>query len=451
MTDTRPYGSWLRALSGLLAAAAVLTLTACGGGSGAPNNPYVDGVLTKALTLLPTGTAAAPVNLYADVPTVLTISGGKPPYSAASTNSAIVPTAATVSGSTIVLVANSVSADTPVTITVRDANGSVATSALVVHPSTLISGVTVTPNLADCGSNAVCSGQNAVASVQVQNPTGGPLAGRAIRFDVVAGPFGIVSTAPGSPVVSSFTTTSDALGKASVIIKANVNAPTQQAQLRATDLTGGQQVTANFLIQQVTDGAKILSVVPPTVTITGPDKNSCSSGARVDYLIYGGTPPYRITPTFPNASSLVNSTVNASGGFFEVVTNGTCSAGDGLLYSIVDATGLQITAHLVNSLGTGDPVTTPEQLVAKPPAPNPLPATCSNSSATFVITGGVPKYSVVLTSLASTMTGIPTITPQTGIGLNDPVTVSGLTGSGVTTLTVTDLGGHSATVTITCP
>jgi hypothetical protein len=447
MTDTRPYGSWLRALSGFLAAAAVLTLSACGGGSGAPNNPYVDGALPTALTVLPN----TDVDLYADIPTVLTISGGKRPYTAASSNSAIVPTATTVSGSTIVLVASSVSTDTPVTITVRDANGSVASAALIVHPSTLISGVTVTPNLADCGANAVCSGQNAVASVQVQNPAGGPLAGRAIRFDVLSGPYAIVSTAPGAPLVQTLATTSDALGKASVIVKANVDAPTQQAQLRVTDVTGGQQVTANFLIQQVTDGSKILSVVPATVTITGPDKNTCSSGARVNYSIYGGTPPYSITSAFPGSSALLNSTVGASGGYFEVVTNGTCSAGLGLLYSIVDATGRQISAHLINSLGTLDPVVTPEPLAVTPSAPKPFPATCSNSSATFAITGGTPKYSVVLASVASTMTGIPTITPQTGIADGGLVTVGGLTGSGVTTLTVIDLGGQSSTVRITCP
>jgi hypothetical protein len=447
MTDNLPYGKWLRALSGFLAAAAVLTLTACGGGSGAPNNPYVDGALPTALSVLPN----TDVDLYADTPTVLTISGGKKPYTVASSNSAIVPTATSVSGSTIVLVANSVSSDTPVTITVRDANGSVAVAALIVHPSTLISGVTVTPNLADCGANAVCSGQNALASVQVQNPAGGPLAGRAVRFDVVSGPYGIVSTAPGSPVVKSLTTTSDALGKASVLLLADVNAPTQQAQLRATDLTGGQQVTTSFLVQQVTDGSKILSVVPLTVTITGPDKTTCSSGARVDYSIYGDTPPYRITPAFPGSTSLVNSTVSASGGFFEVVTNGTCSAGLGFLFSIVDATGRQVSAYLLNSLGTADPVVTPEPLVVTPSAPKPLPATCSNSSATFAITGGTPKYSVVLASVASGMSGVPTITPQSGIADGGLVTVSGLTGSGVTTLTVVDLGGQSQTVRITCP
>ena len=40
MMQTPPSGAWLRALSGLFAAVAVMTLAACGGGSGAPNNPF---------------------------------------------------------------------------------------------------------------------------------------------------------------------------------------------------------------------------------------------------------------------------------------------------------------------------------------------------------------------------------------------------------------------------
>ena len=444
MTENRPFGSWLRAVSGLLAAAAVLTLAACGGGSGAPNNPYVDGELPRALTVLPN----AAVDLYAGVPTVLTITGGKPPYTASSSNSAAAPTPTSVAGSTIVIVANNVTADTPVTVTVRDANGSVAIAEAVVHPSTLLGGMTVTPNLAECGENAICSGQNGVAVASVQSPTGAPLSGRAIRFDVVSGPFGIVSTAPGSPIVSSFTVVSDGLGQASVIIKAFVDAPTQQAQLRATDVTGGQQITRNFLVQQVTDGTKVLSVVPPTVTITGPDKKTCSAGARVDYFIYGGTPPYRITAAFPTAATLLNSVVTTSGGYFEVVTNGTCSDA-GLLFSILDASGRQTTATLINKLGTLDPIVLPDPLEATPSAPKPFPATCANSSATFVITGGTPTFSVVLATSASTT--IPTITPQAGVKAGDLVTVSGLTGPGVTTLTVVDQGGQSSTVRITCP
>src|SRR5205085_2401739 len=84
--------------------------------------------------------------------------------------------------------------------------------------------------------------------------------------------------------------------------------------------------------------------------VSGAFKDSCSTGFRIDYFIYGGTPPYRVTSTFPNAVTLVNSTVNVSGGSFQAVTNGACV--DPLVFSILDATGLQTTATLTNIPGT---------------------------------------------------------------------------------------------------
>ena len=40
MTEKRLFAGWLRSLTGLVAAAGILALSACGGGSGAPNNFY---------------------------------------------------------------------------------------------------------------------------------------------------------------------------------------------------------------------------------------------------------------------------------------------------------------------------------------------------------------------------------------------------------------------------
>ena len=43
MIPNRLFRAWLRPFAGLTALAVLLTLTACGGGSGAPNNPYAPG------------------------------------------------------------------------------------------------------------------------------------------------------------------------------------------------------------------------------------------------------------------------------------------------------------------------------------------------------------------------------------------------------------------------
>ena len=95
----------------------------------------------------------------------------------------------------------------------------------------------------------------------------------------------------------------------------------------------GNHVTGQFTIVQTINGAAVLSVVPPDATITSAT-TTCSTGFRVDYYIYGGTPPYRVTSTFPDAVTLVNSIVAVSGGFFEAITNGTCV--DPLVFSIRD-------------------------------------------------------------------------------------------------------------------
>ena len=281
--------------------------------------------VVAAVTVQPGSLAIIPPTavVFSGVPATLTVAGGIPPYRVFSSNAAVLPVTEVVAGNVIVVVAANVQANTAVTLTVLDSIGQSTTAAITVSPAPLLNSLTITPNFADCGTNAICSGQTGTATVTVSGPGGGPLSGRQVKFDVISGPFAIVPPG-GGPVVNTLTVVSDSLGIATVIIKANVDAPTQFAQLRATDLTSGQQLTGSFRIQQVTDGSQILSIVPDEATITGPFEGTCSTGVRVDYFIYGGTPPYRVSSTFPSAVTIVNSTVDASGGFFEAITNGTC-------------------------------------------------------------------------------------------------------------------------------
>jgi hypothetical protein len=446
MTEIRPFGSWLRALSGLLAAAAVMTLTACGGGSGAPSQ-VLNPPAPATLAVLP----ATSIDLYAGVPTVLTISGGVPPYIAASSNSAIAPVNTAVSGYTIVIVPNNVAADTPINVTIRDSAGSSVIAQMTAHPSNIAASMTVTPTSTEtCGENAICSGQNGTASVKLQAPAGGPVVGRAVRFDVVAGSFGIVSTAPGTPLVTSFTVTSDTLGNASVLIKSAATAPTQRAQLRATDLTTGQQVLGDFLIQQVIDGKTVLAVVPDTAKITAAYKGECSAGFVVDYYIYGGTPPYRVTSTFPTAVGLENPVVSASGGFFRTITNGTCF--DPLTYSIVDATGLQTTATESNVEGTTDrPVVTPATLVITPTTQKGTSTAGKCGGFKFIVTGGTAPYNIYVSPSGTCSKSSGTGGCESTSGSQLPVTINDVS-VGTSTVFVRDQGtpAQTTTATITC-
>jgi len=230
-----------------------------------------------------------------------------------------------------------------------------------------------------------------------------------------------------------------------VIIQAQVNAPTQSAVLRATEVATGNSIIGTFTIVQSTDGTAILSVVPQTATINGADSATCSSGFRVDYYVYGGTPPYRVSSTFPAAITLVNSIVNASGGFFEAITNGACV--NPLLFTIVDATGRQTTAQLINVPGTTAPPTPPT-----PPPPGALVITptsytatgagsCTGKTFAFVLSGGTAPFSVVAPG--------GTVVPNAGVTTTPgSFTVSGFTdGSGVHPIAIADSSTPQKSIT----
>jgi hypothetical protein len=238
---------------------------------------------------------------------------------------------------------------------------------------------------------------------------------------------------------------SDAAGNATVIIQASVNTPTQPAILRATEVASGNAVNGSFTIVQVTDGSAILSVVPDTATITGATTASCTSGFRIDFYLYGGTPPYTVSSTFPAAVTLGNSVVASSGGFFTAITNGTCV--NPLVFTIVDSVGRQITAKLINQPGTAAPPTPPTP-AAIAITPGSLSGTCPGSFA-FVITGGTPPFSVIAPGSGS-------IAPTPPLNNSPaPFTVTGYTAaSGAHAVVVTDAGTgtqqQTKTATITC-
>lgn len=435
---------WLRPVIALFALAGLLALGGCGGGSGAPNNPFAPQPVTPGpLFLLPPA-----MTVYSHTPATLQASGGAPPYQAFSSNSSVLPVTQIVNGATVVLLPNDVAADTTVTITVQDAIGQTATSTITVRGAPIFNTLTITPARAACGSNAVCSGDTATATVTVTNNGGGGISGRPVKFDVVSGAFFILSNNPAQPLVSTLTVTSDAAGKATVVLQAAVNAPTQPAILRATEVTSGNSVNGVFTIVQQTDGSAILSVVPDTATISGADTLTCSSGFRVDFYIYGGTPPYNVASTFPSGATLLNSVVTQSGGFFGVVTNGSCV--NPLVFSIVDSVGRQTTAKLINQPGTTPPPTppTPVALVVTPTTLTPG-TTCVGKTFQFLVTGGAVPYSA--TALTNPPQLVPVVTSIAGSGI---VSVSAITGPfpSTTTIVIIDQSSpqKSVTATLTC-
>jgi len=414
--------SWLRPTLLLLAVTGALSLAACGGGNGSINNPNPGPPAPTAVTVFPPSQT-----IYSGTPAAITISGGVQPYRAFSSNSAVLPVALNVAGDTIVLLANPVTVDTTTVVTVQDAIGQTSPATVVVRAAALFpSGLQVLPSQATCGNN-LCTGATGTASVQATGAGGSPLAGRQIRFEVVYGAFGLINSNPAAPLVQTLTVVTDSTGRAQVGIQTTVDVPTQPAQIRAIDLITGQQQTANFTIIRDQNAGSTIVVVPDKATITGPDTNTCSAGFRVDYFIYGGTPPYRITTTFPDGATLVNSTVQNSGGFFEAITNGTCV--NPLVFSILDTAGKQTTATLENLPGTAAPPTPP------PPAPPSLAVTpgtqgnqtttCTGKTYQVLVSGGTPSYNIAFVP-PGPATGTPPVITPPNLAAPGTVAISGL-------------------------
>jgi hypothetical protein len=445
----RLFGTgWLRPALAFAALAGLLSLTGCGGGSGAVQAPGNVVTPPSAITVLPQAQT-----IYPGTPASFTISGGVPPYQVFSSNSAVLPVAQAVSGNTVVLLANPVSATTAVTITVQDSAAQTAPANVQVAPAVLFpNGVTITPSQGTCGSGAICTGETGTARVQGTGIAGAALAGRQIRFDVVYGAFGILSTNPAAPLVQTLTVTTDTAGVAQVGIQALVDVTTQPAQIRATDVATGQALIGNFTIVRNQDGANFITVIPDTATITS-TTTTCSAGAVVDYRIYGGTPPYRVTSSFPGAVSILNSTVAASGGFFEVRTNGTCV--DPLTFSILDSAGKQTTATLTNTPGTGTGGgggSSP--LVVTPVSQGDNTTSCAGTFS-IAISGGTPPYNISQTSSSNApfvLANFPNTLAAAGTA-----SFSGLTGTSGTVVTYTFFVTDSAfspptgqNISITC-
>ena len=393
---------WLRPILALLALAGLAMLGGCGGGSGAPNNPFapVPPTPTAVVFLPPAAT------VYSHTPATLTVEGGVPPYFIVSSDSAILPVAQSASTGTVVLLPASVLADTTVLITAQDSIGQTGTAAVIVKPAPIFNTLVVTPGNTACGSNAVCSGQTATASVTVTGPGGAGIPNRQVKFDVVTGAFSIQSSDPANPLVSTLTVVSDVNGVAQVILQAAAGVPTQPALIRATEVTTGNQQTAQFTIVQTIDGSAVLSVIPSTVTFTGRTTLDCTTGFRADFFIFGGKPPYQVvvTPNFPTVVFLTNVPVTVEGGFFTAITNGNCTDATGVLLVITDSQGLTTTATLINQLGTTPPTppTPPTALVI---APASQTGVCGGSNQfAFAITGGSPGYNIAA-SLGSIVAG----------------------------------------------
>ena len=164
MTENRHFAGWLRSLAGLAAVAGVLALSACGGGSGAPNN-FFKSTVTVAAERRPSRYSGRADDAH-DHRRRPGPSGPFRPIRRSCRSRRTSP------GATVLLLADNVTADTDVTITVQDLGplSPVAPTATVARHRARVAARQFADDHSqprdDCGT-AVCSGQTALATVTV--------------------------------------------------------------------------------------------------------------------------------------------------------------------------------------------------------------------------------------------------------------------------------------------
>ncbi len=409
-------GSWAKRAAFVALFGAMSSLLVSCGGSGTasttPTVPPTPPVIT--LGVLPTS-----ADVFPGVSVDFTVTGGTAPYTTGTSNAVVLPapavTGSATAGYKITVLANSVIADTSVTITIRDSLGATTPLVLNVRATTLNNIVTITPVApTGTGCSGLCSGGDAQVDVTAQL-NGVKLVNRPIRFDVFQGDFRFVT--PGTNVqVTSLIQNTDENGVARVRIQALVTAPTQVAILTSTDTVTGLVRRTNFVIAQVTSGAGILSILPSgTVTFTGAkpavgQPAQCPFGGIVDHYVYGGTPPYQVVSPLPQYLSVFPSTVTTNGGSYRVTQSG-CGSGTLL---VTDAQNRVLESPSVASVlgpaGDAPPVPTPTSLSVSPVAHTlacgQIGTSTTTGSGTFtatVTTPGVPAGAFSIIPSAGTI------------------------------------------------
>lgn len=388
---TSIFGLWL-----MVIATALLTVTACGGGSsGSPSRPPF------ALTLTHSGVA------FSGDTYEIKISGGQAPYTFQSSNQYVISDK-NIEGNRderLYLIPEIVNADVEVSLIVTDKNGTSGTATILVRPSSLYPGtiwVSPLPGAPEeCsvqgtsvgvdteGYASICVGADGIAQVLLQTAGGAGLANRQIRFEWVSGEYFFPDSTylPGQRQIVAVT---DSTGKASVTIRADANEKTHIALIRATELSSGQSVLHPFMI-----ATPNLSVFPTEITYSVVD---CASVSAI-ISVYGGHPPYTVAP---GSNITANpSVITENGGASRLTTtSGWCVNSDVM---VRDSTGTSVTLNFtVEDREVPEPETpeTPDFAASAPWTGSTL--VCNTTDAySFVATGGTPPYRFAITSASA--------------------------------------------------
>lgn len=425
MARTRTHRNSLGLLGKLSMAACGVALCAalagCGGSSSSTPTP-------TASTLSASPSA---FNAFGNTPNTVGISGGVGPFKVTSSDPTTVPVTSPVVGASFTFTPKNVLANTVVTLTVSDSAGASSAVAVTVVPATISnSTIVITPaagstctveNNAAVTVATLCQAEVATATVTLKDSNGVALANREVRFEALTIGATMAEKVDSTSFARLATVSTDASGVAKVVLKADVEATSEAAFLRATDMVSTHRVDTWITVLKQTNGVSALGAVPTTAGLIGHFTAECTPVVR-EYGIYGGKAPYSVT--LPAASTLVlgvngveaaagaGVTVASAGSRFTVkqVATTTCATSSAVI-TITDATGATSTATFTVATGSNTRPATVTDLTISPATlslvADPISTYCATSSAQFAVAGGTAPYVVsasipqILTSLSN--------------------------------------------------
>ncbi len=445
-----------------LAAAAAITLAGCGGSNS--SSP----VTTPTATL-----AAGPATFsaFGNTANSVTITGGTGPYSVRSSDTNTIAVPAQLTGATLLITPKNVLANTVVTLTFTDKVGATSTVTVTVVPATITTPLIAVTNAAAsvCAVEnnpaatvaTLCAGEIGSASITLKDANGSLLANRDVLFEVLTFGGTVAPKADSSVFARLATVTTDVTGKATVAFKADVEANSEAAFLRATDVTSAHRIDSWINVLKQTKGASDLSVVPSTGGFTAFYTNECPLVVR-EYGISGGKAPYAITLPASNTLVLNDGTTAAAPGAGITVANAgarftvqsaaaTTCVNSSTEITVTDALGVVTKPTFTIAAGGATRPAVTTDLTLSPPnvslAADPISTYCTTSRVRYAITGGTGPYTL--------STSIPQLVAT--LNVDNSVDVNFISDSKwrmlkeqVATVLVLDAAGKVATATLSC-
>ena len=420
------------------ALASAFLLSSCGGGGATP--VIVD---TGPLQISPADASWFGGTIY-----TITINGGTPPYQLSTSEPSLLPLPQSISGHSLQVLPNNpsvVDAGLPpdalpirtTNIFARSAEGLTATAVIRIGQN-FLTGYGFHFGVTTCQTSSPCAGGE-TAMIFDATTNGNILQDRVFRIERVRGPFQFVDPLNTNNQKDVINVVSDHEGKFTAVIRVAIGIPTQVGIIRITDTNSGANVLQTFNISGE-PATGVLTVIPESVTLTGPNGTTCGFGT-FDVLVFDGAAPY--TAVCPNPQiQVVNSPSNSQPGrfTFNVGASTQCLTGEQCV--ITDAFGARKTFTVTTVKGTSPPAT---PLTV---SPSTLSLVCGQSGSVTVV-GGNGNYAVNSSNsrVTATVSGnTVTITRLTG----DPAPGSFPTSATISVTDGTSIGNTVATVPASC-